>query len=460
MSSLDDDPGPAVPPEPQAVGAVYTVTRLNREIRQLLEGSIPPLWVEGEISNLARPASGHLYFTLKDDLAQVRCVLFRSQQRALTAVPRDGLHVLIRASVGLYEGRGEYQLLVSRLEEAGEGALRRKFEVLRQKLLAEGLFDSARKKPLPRLPRKIGVITSPSGAALRDVLTTLGRRFPAISVQVIPVPVQGEDAAAKIAAALRLAARRGDCDALIVARGGGSLEDLWAFNEEIVVRAIADSPIPVVSGVGHETDITLSDLAADARAPTPTAAAEMLSPDQTQWLAAYAQRELQLVRLVRARLSAAFQHLDHLAARLTHPRERLAHLRERLDRLTLRLRYQESSCRAAHRARLFGIAARLERQTPALRLRETVLRVENERTRLLGALRRGIAVRHDRLSGVTHVLDTLSPLATLGRGYAIVTGPRGTIVRDAADLGPGDRIDARLSRGRVVARIESSGSDA
>ncbi len=453
-------PGSDTVPDRPAADSVYTVSRLNREVRELLEGSFPPLWVEGEISNLARPASGHLYFTLKDAQAQVRCVMFRGQQRALTAAPRDGLHVLLRASAGLYEGRGDYQLIVTRLEEAGEGALRRAFEALRRRLSAEGLFDPARKKELPRLPRRIGVITSPSGAALRDILTTLQRRFPAIAVQVIPVPVQGADAAARIAAAVRRSARRGDCDALILARGGGSLEDLWAFNDELVVRAVAECPIPVVSGVGHETDVTLTDLVADARAPTPTAAAAMLSPDQAEWLAGLSQRERRLARLARTRLSAAIQHVDHLAARLVHPRERLARMRERIAALRLRLQMAQTTRGTEFRTNLLGLVARLQRATPAVRVRELMLEFGHRRTRLSGAARQALGAHRERLAGLVQLLDTLSPLATLGRGYAIVAGPRGEIVRDAAVLRPADRIRAQLARGRFSAWIESVETDA
>ncbi|MGE5241377.1 MAG: exodeoxyribonuclease VII large subunit, partial [Bacteroidota bacterium] len=281
---------------------IYTVARLNREARAMLEGGFPPLWIEGEISNLSRPASGHLYFSLKDAQAQVRCAFFRQYQRTRGAALKDGLHVLARARVSLYEGRGDFQLIVEYLEEAGEGALRRAFDALKLRLAQEGLFDAAHKKPLPRLPRRVGIITSTSGAVLHDILTTLKRRFPAIAILVHPVPVQGEGAAERIAAAIRVAGQRRDCDALILARGGGSLEDLWPFNEEIVARAIHACPVPIVSGVGHETDFTIADMAADARAPTPTAAAEMLSPDQQEWLAQFARLENRLVTAMRGHL--------------------------------------------------------------------------------------------------------------------------------------------------------------
>ncbi len=441
--------------EPQAYGEVYTVSRLNREVRDVLEGGFPPLWVEGEISNLSRPASGHLYFSLKDNQAQVRCALFRGQQRNFTAVPCDGMQVLVKAAVSLYEGRGDYQLIIEHLEEAGEGALRRAFEALKKRLAQEGLFDGARKKPLPSLPRRIGVITSPSGAALRDILTTLRRRFPAIAVLVCPVPVQGEGAAARIAAMIRRVGGRRDCDALILARGGGTLEDLWAFNEEVVVRAIAACPIPVVSGVGHETDVTLADLAADARAPTPTAAAEMLSPDQNEWLAEFAYQQLRLGKLVRARLTAGGQRLDGLSARLAHPHERLARLHQRLRELGLRLRLLQQARHGQAGSRLTALSGRLFQRSPARRLRELHLGLDHGRERLKRTVDRQLGARSERIQRLAHVLDTLSPLATLARGYAIVQRRDGAaILRDAAEVARGERIVARLAHGRLGCVVE------
>jgi exodeoxyribonuclease VII large subunit len=305
----------ATTPRTAPARETYTVSRLNREARALLEGSFPPILVEGEISNLARPASGHVYFCLKDAHAQVRCALFRSQLRSTAFAPRDGMHVVARARVTLYEGRGEYQLIVEQLEDAGEGQLRRAFDALKVKLAAEGLFDLVRKRALPRLPKRIGLITSPTGAVLHDILTTLRRRFPAIPVLLYPVPVQGKNAAIPIAQALHVAGTRRECDVLILARGGGSLEDLWGFNEEVVARAIVACPIPVVSGVGHETDFTIADLAADLRAPTPTAAAELASPDQTEWLDRLRAGEARLVRGMRDRLRERAQHLDWSSGR-------------------------------------------------------------------------------------------------------------------------------------------------
>ena len=265
---------------------VYTVSSLNREARRIIEGQLGVVWVEGEISGLARPGSGHLYWRMKDESAQLRCAMFRSQNRLLNFRPGDGQHVLARGRVSIYEPRGEYQLVVEYLEEVGEGLLRRRFEELKRKLATEGLFDAERKRDKPELPRRIGVVTSPSGAAVRDIVTVLARRFPAIPVLIYPTAVQGTGAAAEIASALELADHRGECDLLILARGGGSLEDLWSFNEEAVARAMAAVSIPIISGVGHEIDFTIADFVADVRAPTPSGAAELAVPDQAQWFGA------------------------------------------------------------------------------------------------------------------------------------------------------------------------------
>jgi exodeoxyribonuclease VII large subunit len=440
---------------------VFTVSRLNREAKALLEGSFPLLWVEGELSNLSRPASGHLYFTLKDAQAQVRCALFRGSQRHVSIAPKDGMQVLVRARVSLYEGRGDYQLIVESLEEAGEGALRRAYEQLRNRLSQEGLFDGARKKPLPRLPKRIGIITSPSGAVLHDILTTLKRRFPAIPVLLHPVPVQGEGAAEKIAAMIRLAGQRRDCDVLILARGGGSLEDLWAFNEEVVARAIHACPVPIVCGVGHETDVSIADFVADARAPTPTAAAEMLSPNQSDWLLALEQKEQRLVRLLRDRLRAVQQQLDYLGTRLVHPHERLARLGERLRVLGTRLRLAQFHIRERAAHNLFSLHAHLLRHNPKAQLREHQLHSRHLHTQLATAMRRVLERTREQVARAIQTLDTLSPLATLARGYAIIENPvTGVVVRAAGEVRPGDRVRARLARGLLDCRVEKVHKDA
>jgi exodeoxyribonuclease VII large subunit len=439
---------------------VYTISRLNHEAKALLEDSFPMLWVEGEISNLARPASGHVYFSLKDNQAQIRCALFSRQARLLTTAPRDGMQVLVRARVTLYEGRGEFQLIVEHLEDAGEGALRRAFEALKQRLAKEGLFDAVHKKPLPRLPRRIGIITSPSGAVLHDILTTLKRRFPAIPVLVYPVPVQGEGAAEKIVAAIQLAGQRRDCDALILARGGGSLEDLWSFNEEIVARAIAACPIPLVCGIGHETDFTIADLVADARAPTPTAAAEMLSPHQEEWLAQFVRTESRLVKALRDGLRNRSQHLDWLGARLVHPRNRIELVQHRLTALMQRLALAQTARLRQARADYLAVSGRLRQQTPQPRLQALQIECRHAFERLVAGMRRELDRAGMRTQQAVHSLNALSPLATLERGYTIITrADTGTVVTDARTINPGDRIKAKLSRGRIDCLVEKTHDD-
>jgi exodeoxyribonuclease VII large subunit len=318
---------------------VYTVSRLNREARGLVEGTLGSIWLEGEISNFARPGSGHWYFSLKDDAAQVRCAMFRQRNAGLGMVPRDGMQVLVRARASVYEPRGEFQLIVDHLEESGEGELRRRFERLKRQLAAEGLFETARKRPLPRLPRRIGVVTSPTGAALRDILQVLRRRFAAVPVILYPVPVQGAGAAGQIAAAIALASARAEVDVLVVGRGGGSLEDLWSFNEEAVARAIVDCAMPVVSAVGHEVDVTIADLAADVRAPTPSAAAELIVPDAAEWLRSLAAAERRLAGAWRRRQAAWLDALDWARKRLSqlHPSLAIERQFQRLDDLDTRM---------------------------------------------------------------------------------------------------------------------------
>lgn len=441
------------------VREVYSVSRLNRVAKQVLEQAFPfTVWVEGEISNLSRPPSGHVYFSLKDGQAQVRCALFRAELRRLDTPPQDGMQVIVRAQVSLYEGRGEFQLLVSQLEEAGEGALRRALEVLKRRLHEEGLFAPAHKKPLPRLPRRIGILTSPSGAVLHDIVTTLRRRFPAIPVLLYPIPVQGEDASRHIAAAIRLASARQECDALILARGGGSLEDLRPFNDESVARAIFACAIPIVSGVGHETDLTIADLVADVRAPTPTAAAELLSPDQQEWHERFVQRERQFLRLLRDALLRRQQHLDGLSARLLHPRKRIALHSEQLLAGRRRLLLAMKTALGKREATLGTVSARFGACAPRARMRELRGRCEH----LYGRLHRGLAYdlerRGARLRRAAQGLQALSPLATLARGYAVIQDPEtGRIVREARELVPGDALRAQLARGRldcIVSRVE------
>ncbi|HQR52883.1 MAG TPA: exodeoxyribonuclease VII large subunit, partial [Burkholderiales bacterium] len=356
----------AAPP----VREVFSVSRLNREARALLERGLGTVWLEGEISNLSRPGSGHWYFSLKDAAAQVRCAMFRQRNLLVRFPVKDGAQVLARGRVSLYEARGEFQLVIEHLEEAGEGALRRRFEELKQRMQAEGLFDAQHKQPLPALPRRIGVVTSPTGAAIRDILHVLRRRFPAIPVLIYPVAVQGEAAPREIVQALGLAAARRECDVLIVARGGGSLEDLWAFNDEAVARAIFACPIPVVSGVGHEVDVTIADFVADERAPTPSAAAERVVPDRAEWLRSLAATYRRLGLAMRRRLGDQRQALLQREQRLArvHPGVVLRQHAQRLDELEGRLRLATRGRLERATSRLAAVHSLLLRASPALRV--------------------------------------------------------------------------------------------
>lgn len=441
---------------------IWTISRLNREVRAVLEGSFPLLWIRGELSNLSQPASGHLYFTLKDEAAQVRCAMFRPRQRLLAARPANGQQVLVRARVSLYDARGDFQLIVEHLEPAGEGLWRLELERLKQRLATEGLFDEAAKRPLPTFPRQVGLITSPSGAAVRDLLTVLARRWRALPVVIYPVAVQGEAAAGEIAAALTLAGRRGDCDVLILARGGGAYEDLIAFNDERVVRAIRAVPLPVVTGIGHEVDITLADLAADRRAPTPSAAAELVSPSAehlAQRLRALGNRLRTAVHRplagARQRLAATTRHLG-----LLHPAARLRQQAQTLDERERRVALAMHARLDRHARDLRAATERLAARSPAPRLAPLGERTRWLRQRLTRALAQGLAARRNRLAELAHGLDTLSPLGTLNRGYALLTRlPDGALVRRASDAPPGTRIAARLAEGQLTCRVETGADD-
>ena len=436
---------------------VYTVSRLNREARAVVEHGFPALWIEGELSNLSRPSSGHLYFSLKDEDAQVRCAMFRlSAQRVLFA-PKDGMKVLARARVTLYEARGEFQLQVEHLEEAGEGALRRAFEVLKSRLAAEGLFDQAKKRSLPALPRRIGLLTSPAGAAVRDVLHVLERRFPAIPVLIYPIPVQGGEAAPRIAHMLRLASRRADCDVLILTRGGGSLEDLWAFNEEIVARAIRACPIPVVSAVGHEIDVTIADFAADLRAPTPSAAAELVVPDAQAWLRQLNALSGQLRRQGQRIVAHSRERWRWLCGRLTqqHPRAQLRQRAQRLDELTLRLGSAQTRLVERQRTRYERAALRLASASPAARVARLLETCATCARRLRERMQRRLDRERAALVAAARALQAISPLATLARGYAIVSDEGCKVLRDVAQVADGEQISARLARGRLIAVVRS-----
>jgi len=442
-----------VPEQNISVRDVYSITRLNREVRAVLEGSFPAIWVQGEISNLARPASGHLYFSLKDRNSQVRCAMFKGRNRLLRFAPDNGMDVLVRGVVSLYEGRGEFQLIVEEMEPAGEGALQKAFEELKQRLFSEGLFDEVRKQPLPAYPRTIGVITSPTGAAIRDILTVLRRRYPRAEVIIYPVPVQGEGAAAAIADALAKAGQRAEADVLILSRGGGSLEDLWSFNEEIVARAIDRLRIPIVCGVGHEIDFTIADFVADRRAPTPSAAAELVSPDQRELLAREIQRERRFISHMLRQLQGYRQTLVQLYKRIPHPVRRLQTISQRVDDLSLHLQQGIRTLLAQRQTRQARLVGRMQSFNPL-----QFLRLYRERLQFHGAQlrRRIIQTVHERrmqMERQIHGLHTVSPLATLERGYGIVMRADGSIIRDARVVVTGELITSRVALGRIRSRV-------
>jgi exodeoxyribonuclease VII large subunit len=436
---------------------VYTVSRLTTEARILLERGIPALWIEGEVSNFSQPASGHWYFSLKDGKAQVRCAMFRTRNVHAAYTPRDGAHVICRARVSLYEPRGEFQLLIDHVEDAGEGELRRKFELLKAKLQAEGLFSVERKRDLPALPARIGVITSPTGAAIRDILNILRRRFPAIPVLIYPVPVQGAGSAVQIAGAIRFASDHRACDVLIVARGGGSLEDLQAFNEEVVARALAECQIPTVSGIGHEVDVTIADFIADVRAPTPSGAAEIVVPDCRDWIERLHGTLRRIAQFTRRRLHDRRERHKWLDGRLAqcHPGVKLQHQAQRLDDIEQRLKLCTLRSLESRMGRLQSAVHQLARSSPLARLRDLRSRRGTLELRMFGAMRHLLATSQRRFEVVTRALNTVSPLATLERGYAIVTRhPSGELIQSSGQVGKGDHIEARLGKGRLRAVVE------
>lgn len=447
--------GDAKSAEPLRIKDVYTVSRLNLEVRSLIESSYPPIWVEGEISNLARPRSGHIYFSLKDDACQVRCAMFRMQNRQLEFDPEDGMQVLANARVSLYPERGEFQLIVQYMEEAGAGALRRAFEALKQRLAAEGLFDEEDKRPLPEFPETIGVVTSPTGAALRDILHVIQRRHPGIRVVIYPAPVQGAQAAPEIVRMIGISGRRTDCDVLILARGGGSIEDLWAFNDEQVARAIRACPVPVVTGIGHEVDFTIADFAADRRAPTPSAAAELVTPDVRHLIVRIDGSRQRLTALLTARIRNERENLEWLSKRLLLPKRRLLDFTQRVDELHLRLIRSARGVPVSRRAALSALNARLGARHPATQIERHRARCAELRRRLLDLVRRRLGDARARVSETTRALNAISPLSTLQRGYSILTrAGDGALVRAAGSVERGDRLRARLAKGELDLTVE------
>ncbi|MPZ42397.1 MAG: exodeoxyribonuclease VII large subunit [Betaproteobacteria bacterium] len=442
MSSLMPKPAP---------GAVIGVSALNRMVRDMLEHALPLMWIRGEVSNFTCAASGHCYFTLKDAGAQVRCTMFRSRARLLDWQPGNGMQIEVRALATLFEPRGEFQLNVEAVRRSGMGALYEAFERLKTRLAAEGLFDNERKRPLPEYPRRVGIVTSPQAAALRDVLSILRKRMPALPVIVYPAPVQGAGAAQYIARAIETASRRLECDVLIVCRGGGSIEDLWSFNEEVVARAIHACALPVVSAVGHETDFTIADFVADLRAPTPTAAAQAVSPDRQQMLLRVADVRRHLVRCFARNLDRLWQSLDYLGRRLIDPRERVRIECRHLEHLASRLAHAGSRSLAAERWQLADLRQRLSAACLDPQRHWSLL--QHLRVRFHSACRHRLQARQAAVEALGARLRALDPHAVLSRGYAIATDQRGRIVADAAAVAAGELLNVRVARGLIESRV-------
>ena len=433
-------------------GRVLSVRELNLAAKQLIEGGLPLLWVRGEISNFVSAASGHWYFSLKDEAAQVRCVMFRHKSQYLDFKPANGMQVEVLALATLYEARGDFQLTLEKMRPAGLGALYEAFERLKTRLEGEGLFDVERKRDLPLLPKQIGIVTSLQAAALRDVLRTLANRMPSVPVLLYPTPVQGEGAAQKIAQAIRTASQRAECDVLIVCRGGGSIEDLWAFNEEVVARAIAASHIPVVSGVGHETDFTIADFVADLRAATPTAAAQVVVPDRAELRQRLAQQHRHLQRAAMRQFELRMQQVDYLQRRLVHPAQRIRQQSEVLSALHQRLRLSHANAVQQRQWRWSTLWQRLRGMRPdILRLQEQ----QANQTRHLNAAMRRTLDRHDaRLLALQQHLQHLDPQQVLARGYSMVRDAQGNIVASSERIAPGDRLDITFAQGGARAVVQ------
>ena len=434
---------------------VLSVSQLNGRARVLLEDVFSSVWVEGEISNLARPASGHIYFTLKDNGAQVRCALFRQNAARVRQALKDGLAVKVRGKVSLFEGRGDYQLILDTVEPAGDGALRLAFEALKEKLSAEGLFSAERKVPLPGHPRRIGIVSSPTGAVIRDIISVFRRRAPQVELTLIPTAVQGREAIAQIVRALRLADKRG-FDAIILARGGGSLEDLWCFNEEAVARAVDGCVTPIVSAVGHETDVSICDFVADVRAPTPSAAAELLAPDSSDLQRRLESLQRRLLLRMQNRLAHDRLRVEGLTRRLRHPGERLRQQAQRLDDLDMRLRRAFERHGYLRQQRVTQLSARLAAQHPGRTLALLKQRLDALAPRLPRAMREALKARRLQLQSQMQTLHVVSPLATLSRGYSILLDERGQAIRAASQTQNGQRLTARLGEGELQVRVEDN----
>ena len=440
---------------------IISVSELNRKAKSILEDGIPKLWIEGEISNLARPASGHIYFSLKDQAAQIRCAWFKQRQNQITSNILNGTKMLALGKISLYEPRGEYQFIIEKLELAGEGDLKRKYEELKAKLSKEGFFSSETKLALPKLPNKIGIITSPSGAAIRDVLSILKRRFPMIPITIFPTAVQGDKAASQISSAIKLANNRADCDLLILTRGGGSLEDLWSFNEEIVARAIFKSQIPIISAVGHETDVTIADFVADFRAPTPSGAAEIAVPHQLEWIKMLANQEERLCSLITGTINNSYQTLDWTHKRLSQSSPQMS-VKRQIDR-SINLK---KALIGSMKQKLIILNHRLDQHafkyiqnSPKHIIQQQFLRLERISQRMINRNNELLASNQNRLQLIAKTLHNVSPLGTLDRGYSIVSEMKTKkIITNANQVKLKSKLEIMLAKGKIIASIDSKGS--
>jgi exodeoxyribonuclease VII large subunit len=432
--------------------SVLSVRELNLATKRLIEGGLPLVWVRGEISNFVAASSGHWYFSLKDEQAQVRCVMFRHKQQYLDFRPTNGMLVEVHALATLYEARGEFQLTLERMRPAGQGALYEAFERLKGKLSEEGLFDAARKRELPEFPRQIGIVTSPQAAALRDALRTLSNRMPSVPVVLYPTPVQGEGAGRKIAQAIHTANERAECDVLIVCRGGGSIEDLWSFNEEVVARAIAASEIPVISGVGHETDFTIADFVADLRAATPTAAAQVAVPDRQALLHYLGKQGQQLTQALMRQIERRMQQVDYLQRRLVHPAQRIQQQTDLLDAMRRRLDLSQGNLMQQREWQLRSLMQRLGVLAPDVEASQTML--ASYSTRMKSALARQLERNEDRLLALQQHLHMLDPNRVLARGYSLVRNAKGDIVIDSQQIKTGEALDVRFAQGGVRVQVQ------
>ncbi|WP_261857372.1 exodeoxyribonuclease VII large subunit [Photobacterium sanguinicancri] len=435
----------------QSNDRIFTVSSLNAEVRLLLENEMGIVWLVGELSNLSMPVSGHWYFTLKDSRAQVKCAMFRGNNRRVTFKPANGTQVLVKARLSLYEPRGDYQLIIESMQPEGDGRLQQQFEQLKMNLAAEGLFAQSLKKPLPEQPKRVGIITSKTGAALHDILNVLQRRDPSLPVVIYPTMVQGEGSAISIAQAIGRANSRQECDVLIVGRGGGSLEDLWAFNEEIVARTIAASQIPIISAVGHEVDVTIADFVADMRAPTPSAAAELVSRDNSHQTQKISQKTQQLTHSVRQYLSDRRRHLTQLQHRLErqHPQLRLNQQSQRLDDVSSRLERAMKNYIVQHRQHLNRNEHKLALHSPVQTLKQQANRLERVESRLHDAMDRRLLTARHQLAMAAEKLETVSPLATLGRGYSITRDSKGKVIRTTDQVNHGDTMITKVANGEI-----------